>query len=389
MPAVLALAPLLIAALVLLIAIAGWFLAELLARLLDNAPLVGGVLAGWVRGAAGAVLTGVLHDFDALTADAGWLFAAISRWVWNLLDAQSRATAHAISLGATAIANLNQAEANLQHNINSVYADAMAAAHTAFTDAYGLLQIVQGALQNNINHAYSDLLGLEQDFFNRAEADMHANVTALQNNINALQQLVTGQITALQQAVTGDVGSLETKIASDLTAAEAAAEAAVAAATAAANAFATQVATATAGTAIAGLDQAAHDVILAPWTALLPELGSIAGGLAPDVAAGLGIAGVLTEPVPVSIPGILSLVVPALGAVTAEVGECLVPNCDAINRWRHLLDGMTDAGLWALLLALVVEAAHDPAAAADDIAGGFAAIVTPISAGMRDLFGVG
>lgn len=381
-------APFLVAVMALLAGLALWVVAHVLARLLSAAPIVGGWIAGQVESVAASVAGAIINEVDGAVWDAGWAFAAIGRWAWHLLDAQSRATGHAVNLANSALNQLGAAEATLTGMIVGAERNAenYAAALVATEDGY--LHAAENTLTGMIVGAENNVASFASTLVAQLRSAVDGYVTSLQNNINTAYDELFADIQGVQRQLGGDVGSLVNQLQADLTTAEAEAQAAVAAAQAAANAFAAQVAAAAAGTAVAGLDQAAHDVVIGPWTALLPDLGAVAGALDPAVAGALGLAGVLAEPVPVSVPGILSLVVPALGAVTTEVAECLVPNCGPLGQWSKILGGIEDAALWSLLAALVAEVAADPAAAQADITAAVSGLAGPVLAGVRNLVGV-
>lgn len=387
MPILGAFAPLVVALVVLLMGLALWVVSNIIARLLRSAPVIGGWVAGRVESIGSSIAHQVITDFDAVTADAGWAFAAVSRWVWHLLDSQSIAARHAVNLAAAAEADARSALAQLGGAAAGAAAAAEHYAAALVAELGAVVQVSQRNLQANINAAIRQTEGYAAAAAAVVEANLQTVETNLQHNINSVGAVLGAQIGSVAAAIKGSVGSLVDQINADLVTAEATAEQDAQAAIAAANAFAAQVAAATAGTAVGALDQAAHDVVVGPWAALLPELGAIAGVLSPAAAGALNLPQVLTESVPASIPGILSLVVPAIGAVTTEVTDCLVPNCDALNTWGRILKGLQDVALWATLLALLQEVVHDPAAAAADIRATVGAVASPVAAGLRDLVG--
>lgn len=387
MPILGAFAPLMVALMALLVGLALWIFANITARLLRQAPVVGGWIAGRVEALGASIASTVINDFDAVTADAGWAFAAISRWAWNLLYSQSAAVAHAVKLAAAAESDAQQAWVNaygsiinVENNLAGLIRDEIAGVE------HDIAVTAQNAYNSAVN-VENNVSALARGLFATAEADITSAESSVLKQVSAVEGVLGSQIQAVADALNGDVSTLIQQIHDGLVADIATAEQAIAAAQAAANAYAAQVAATAAGTALGALDQAAHDLVIGPWEALLPALGAVAGALSPATAGALNIPQVLTEPVPLSIPGILSLVVPALGAVTTEVESCLVPNCDALNQWGNILRGLTDAAMWALLLALLSEVVSDPGAAAADISAVVGGLVDPIATGLLDLIG--
>jgi len=87
---------------------------------------------------------------------------------------------------------------------------------------------------------------------------------------------------------------------------------------------------------------------------------------------------------------------PAINALKTETDECLKPLCDTVTpnakslgNLGHLLTGLSDAALWAALVALLAEAAHDPAAAVSDVEAALGGAVEGVYRGVADLIGVG
>ncbi len=362
------LAALAIGALILLFALGLFLVAEVIARLIGSGvPFVGGAIGSAVRGAVGDVSRWVLTAYDSSVHSVAQFFAAVAMSAWHALFGASTAVE---SVGHTAQAALNMASGALA-DIGPAVADGQAAA-VSIADGHadaltaGLTHSVLGWIAG----AESQAASLAQGVANMASAGIahaEADIVSLGVDVHSAVSNLAGQLSDLSHAVVGDVSSLEANIvaAIDVAAAQAMADAQAAEQTAiAAAATASSIAI---GASERALDQAAHDVVIGPWQALLPALGGIAGALPEAVAGPLGIAGAMADAVPVSAAGVLGLVVPAVGAIAAEVDDCLVPNCRALGSLGQLFNGLESLGLDALLLALAAGAVTDPVGTAGAI----------------------
>jgi hypothetical protein len=382
------LAALLLGILIILIGWGALALGRVLAKALGGVPVVGGWLSGNVEGAINAIAQVMVAELDTYTAAAGWLFALVANNVWELLNWVSSSIAHGVALAASAKADAANALAQIPQaaqwavNTADAWADRVLAQAQAWYNAavgltYTLYNQAVTVVQDYYNQAVAHADAVANSALNTAETDLHNTAASLQANINALSAALGGDVTALVR-----------QIDQDLTVAIATAEQAAAAALADANAFARQVASSAATASISALDQAAHDVVIGPWAALLPELETLAGALPAEVGQAIGLPGVLGEAIPASIPGILAMTIPAVAAVAAEVDSCLVPNCDTLNGLRGVTSLFGEAALWAVLVELLTRAAHSPAAAADDLAGPVADAINGAVGGIRNLVGV-
>lgn len=234
------------------------------------------------------------------------------------------------------------------------------------------------SLEYNIEHVNGTLGAEIAGLGHWAAGQLAALNASLEAEIASVRDLATGGLSSA-------VATYKAELAQVAGQAEAAAQAAQAAAEQAAHAAAATAATG----AVGALDQAAHDAVIGPWQGLLSEVGPIVADLPQEVAQALpGVAG-LAGTLPVSVPGILGLVVPAIAAVGAEVERCVTPNCGLLGRLGQLDRTLSDAALWAALVALLSEAAHDPAGAAGDIIGGLAGPVEAVASAAGRLVGVG
>lgn len=367
MPVLLGLAPIIVALLIILVALAVWVLAELLARALGAIPVAGGWIGSHVRDYADAAGRYIMVTWDLSTAALGWAVQTVVWHVWHSLYSAGLAIEHAVKLGAKAEQDVSGLAAELPQAVNAGVATAVGAAEAYAARAVaGVLADAEGLYNKAVSVAAADAAGVlsqAEGLFNQVEHDL-AVLDAIRA---AAENVISGRLSALEAAVAGDVSALVGQIQGDLNVAVATAEADAAAALAAANRAAVTIATELATTAVAGLDQAAHDLVIGPWQALLPELEILVGALPlPEVQA-LGLPGVLTPTLPLSIPGILATLTPAIAALLSEVTTCVTPNCGPIKELGSLMNGLEKVGLAGLLFALVAGAIADPHAAADDI----------------------
>lgn len=388
MPLVGVFAAFLVALLILLICLAAWVMAEIFARAFQHVPVVGGWIASNIRTATTAALAAMLSAYDPATADVGNMLAAIIGWGWRHMFVTSQTMGHVANLAAGAVGTANQAISDATTNLKTAEAYAVNYGGRIFNELSPAINTVAhnaaAALASDFASAedYADaqastVLGQAQHLYNLATAGYEAAVSSL-----------TDRVASLETAVQGDISSVVNQIQSDLTIAIATAEQDAAAALSQANAAAVSIAaTAGSGTLVAA-GQVAHDLVIGPWQTLLPDIEAIGEALDPAVAIGLGIAGVVGGALPITIPGILSLVIPAVGAIAAEVESCVVGNCDGIGQIANIFRTLEEATLWAALVAVLAEAVHDPQAMRDDIEGAIYGIVQPVYEATASLIGL-
>lgn len=388
MPLVGAFAPLLVALMILLVAIAAWVATEIIARMLGGVPLVGGWIASHVRAFANVLLTGLLADFDAVTADAGWLFASIAAWAWQHMFATSQAIGHVAGIASDALGTAEQALADVASSAGAAVATAVATAE-AFTvheiaATVGTIDSELHTITADIGSTLRSLADTIVSDFDRAEHD----IAQVASDAGHSLAVLADDITAIERTLAGDVGSLLTDIQSSLAVAIATAEQDALAAEHAAESVAESLAQAAAAGAVGALDLAAHDLVIGPWAALLPELEAIAAHIPVAVQDVIGLSAVLAESVPVSIPGILSMAIPAIAALGVEVEQCVIPQCDNLSGLTNLFQNLLGDAMWAVLIALLIEAAHDPAAVSQDVQATLLGPAEDILSGIRSLVGI-
>lgn len=92
---------------------------------------------------------------------------------------------------------------------------------------------------------------------------------------------------------------------------------------------------------------------------------------------------------------ILAQLTPQIAKINTELDECLAPMCDTVapnsqslGKLGNLLTAIEQAAVWAVLVALLAEAAHNPAQAVRDIHDGLSAVVGDTLGGLRNLIGI-
>lgn len=388
MPAIGAFSAVLVAVLFLLAAIAIWLLGEVAARLLGHIPLVGGYIASEARALAGAVGTGLLDDFDYVAGEAGWLFASISAWAWQHLFNTSLAVGHAVGLAIEGIDGAAQALGEIPNVAREVEAYAAGEAANAFRGAVG---VAEGLYNDAV--AYAGRVAADAEVFAEQHADQLFNdavgdINRLAGVVGADVSILSGEIANVERILAGDVSSLLSTIAGDLSIAVATAEQDALHAEQVAIAAAATLATEAAAGAVGALNLGAHDLVLGPWAALLPELGAIVEALPADVVQALGLEGLLHQPLSTTIPGILAMTIPAIAAIGVEVERCVIPQCANLGNLSNLFANLLQDALWLLLIALLAEAVHDPAAISRDVQDSLLGPAQAMLGGLRGLVGV-
>lgn len=383
-----ALPEMILALLALLAFLAAEVWTNFLGAILKHLPVVGNTLANdigsWINSAK-AELDNWLSE---LTGAMASLVTPVALWPWRLIYEAIGALNHIGGLARYATNTVEGVVAQLPSDLAGAVNQAVGAA-----EAY-VGQVV-GQAVGTINGEIAIVVSFLNTYVNQLRASISAEVqraTGAEQTIvsflNSYVDALTARITAVETALSGEIGSVVQAIDASissvadqaLTEAKAAEQAAIAAGT--------TIATDLANTAVGGLDQAAHDLVIGPWAALLPALEGIAGALPEAVSDGLSLPGVLGEAVPVSVPGVLAMTVAAVGAVAVEVEDCVVPNCGAMSQLGSLLNGLTDALGLGVLLAFLEECASNPAAAVSDVENTLGGAVSDAGSAFKSLIGV-
>lgn len=332
-------------------------------RALPPIPVIGGRLARAVR----SVVDTATHALYAYLADQlgalAEMFYAMGVAAWRLWDAMFGYT-NSLHAQAKNLLTTNQSLYNGSIN------------WTNASEAF-LKSQLQGNINLTWNHAdalYRESVGVTENYYNQAIWHADANHQASTTALNGAIAGVTDQLNGDYQSLTAAMGQLYDQSIAHTTQAQQAllgqigiagqralaqAQAAQAAATAAAHAIAGTVT----GQAVSGLDAAAHDVVIGPWQALLPQLEVIGNAIGSEAATATGVAGVLAPAVPATVAGVLGALAPAIAAIGTEVAQCTVPMCENLGGMSSMLGSLADLGLIGAILALAAESLHDPSAA--------------------------
>ena len=351
-------------------------------------PLVGGLADDVIDSAINVVVSNLESWIsDSLVAFANFLWAMfIPLWahlaqvVNGIIDAKTQGvqamhTAQAAVPAANAYTNAVAAQ--LQSGINQDATTAAAAEDaTRAALASGLAQ-AQAA-----SDAYTNAVAAQlQSGINQAAAAAASADDATRASLPGVQAAAVAQANAFTEQQIAQANALTAALIAGNAAAAQSALAALAASVPATAAGITS-------TAEAGIAQAAHDLVIGPWTALLPDLGAIGNAIPAAQAQVLGLPGTLTDGVPISIPGIQALTITAVGAIASEVARCVIPQCTNLGGLSTLLGNLLDDAFWVLLLALIVEAAHNPGEVVSDIESTLSGTVQSTARTFMDLIGV-
>jgi hypothetical protein len=278
---------------------------------------------------------------------------------------------------------------------NAIYAEAhrdlayatgvlSGAINTAYHDALAALGYATAVLSGAINTAEAAAKQWATDLFSQASADINSVEAALGNEI----QYVAGQIQSLDQVLTGGLATLAATVSAEIAAETSQAEKDIAAAVASAEAVAAGLASVASAGAIGALDKTVADVLNPALHALEDDLSKVAAALGAAAASIPGLEALLKNPTVIGTATGLAALGAIVGAIAAELSECVTPFCSSISKLDALLKALEDVAVWAALLALLIEAAHDPLAAVTAIEDGLADLAHATAAGFRDLIGI-
>lgn len=342
---------------------------------LGKLPLVGTYIVQYVTIGLDALSATVAGWADSALLGLGELVWAAGVGVWQIaykvVQALSGLRNSVIVLEEQAAADLSSAidHANTLYSwsVGTAAADLSNArnyAEALYNETHVYIDDIESLVITHANGLFTQAVSDAQTLYNESIAYATKVGNNLQANINAVEATATGGATAI-------VNSAIATLQGDVKAAESTLDAAVAAALATAG----TIAAGAGSTAVQSLDQAAHDAVIGPWEALLPKLAPISTSIDQGVAGVLGFPGILGEAVPVSIPGILALVVPAVAAIATEVADCELGMCTNLSGLSGLLGDLTDTALLAVLLAFLGEAVANPGGAVEDVVSGLGSLV--------------
>lgn len=351
-------------------------------------PLVGGYVAGYMTDAFNWATSGLMSLAQS------WAHPVVDLW-WGFLSAiWALPSAAADTFGAlvaavgrvadrlsSSVANLNGAigatTQSLYNTIVKVGNDAHAYTLAMFTQVESDLGTWAGSLYNTIVKVGNDAHAYALSVFNQVESDLGAWVQSLTDTVAKVGADAYANARAMFNIAEADIAATAAKASHDLSMAVAAVEG-----------YATTAAAGAAATLERELDQAAHDVVIGPWAALLPDLEAIVEHLPAIGAPAIPGLPTITEPIPISLPGVLAILSTATAVVARETARCTVPMCENLGGLSGLLGGLEGDLVWAALLALVAESVHDPAAAVSGLRGTVSPIVEATARDVTNLVGV-
>jgi hypothetical protein len=346
-----------------LIIFGGEALAQAISSPLRGIPLVGGKIAGWCEAAIVAGSGAVNQMAQGVVGNAAWLVWSVVGVLWTgiaqIIDTLSVAYRTALRAEVGLVGAVTKAE-------NYAYGIVAGLIQALGTAAFASIVRIDGRIESAYDKAVSEGRGA----IDYAKGQIASLDRALGRDISGVERYAHGLIVDLQHVVNKDItntrGFVRTQVKGLHT-----------------------IVTAEIGHQITdeidAIDRAAKDAVIGPWHELLPALKTLEGALPAHVVSRLNLPAVLSEPIPLSIPGILSLLAPAIAATMTEVAECGVPICGGLKDFAKDFEALLSDGILALLLAWLVWAADHPVNAADDIVD---TVAGPANAVLNDFLGL-
>ena len=236
-----------------------------------------------------------------------------------------------------------------------LYNAAIGHANALYNAAIGYVNGTAFNLQNNINAVYNVAIGHANQLYNAAVGYAQSLYNAAIGHANQLYNSGIAYTNANVDALNGSIAHTEARVDQLI------------------------------GTDIAQVVRSITDVAN---TAEMEVQNAIkqAESVAATLAAGAGAAAVAQA---------IATLQPQISKIATDTATCLDPLCDTVTpnarqlgKLGNLLHDLTDASLLGLLLAVLVEAAHDPGQLVTDAENDLAGIVGTIETGLRDLIGV-
>lgn len=387
MPAI-ALADFLIGLIVAVLVVGAIGLSFIASRVIPDPSFLGFHPLGWVQSAVRGI-AGLLGRWgDDAMLPLAFLVQGTALTLWWIVATAVNTIEHAIMVGRAAYTGAVNVASGLAQDVFRAEQSDIHNLEAQIVALYSTVLPVVKNLQSQVATLEGQIPAEIAAGVATAETGVESIIASTTHSLESQIATVLSQLASVDQALTGGLSTAVAGLRAEIATAEADAVAGVNAAIATAEAVASTLAGTAAAGAVGLLNGAAHDVVVGPWQALLPDLEAVAGALDPAVVGALGLTGVLSPAVPATIPGILSLIVPAIGAITTEMAQCVVPTCDTVKGLSGLLQGLTDAAFLAALFALLAELASDPGAAASDIVSTVAGPVNGALGGFRSLLGV-
>lgn len=323
---------------------AGWVFFAVVAQVFQGISIFGshpfGFIAGLLKAAMNSLAGVMMRNLDA----AGNFFWGLAMSIWRVIYV----------VGAT-IAGLTTQLLGLSQSTSS-----------GFTDVRGLISSGVGTAEHYATELYNDSVAHADDLYNRVEGDLANDVAALNGTIATDLQAALSHADVLYNRVEGDLANnaaaLRDMITSDTN-------------------DAINHANDLYNRVEGDLTNSVRSLTQADATNL-----QAAENFATSLVGGLGIG---------SLRSTVTALQGQVSKIQTETDECLTPLCDTVTpqaprlgRLGNLFQGLENLAVEAVILALAVEAVHDPAAVVADVTGTVNAVGGGVMSGLRDLVGV-
>ncbi len=313
-----------------------------------------------VDGSLLAELTGVDQSLIAAiqTVDNN-LASALDNWVGEL---QAEITGVDTSLEA-ALSAVNNALA-------STIANDVAALTAEITGVDTSLEAALSTVNNDLASA-----------LNSAVSNLQSEITTVANSVGAegasILNQAEGYAAAAANALGTEIAGVDTSLEGFIESAE----------NSAINA-ASNLAAAAGAAAVATVEGSVGADVIGPWDVLLPDLVTIGDAIGAEASEALGLGAAIADTDPSTIAGVLSVAIPAIGAIAREVADCSVPMCTNLGGFSSLLGDLGTYAALAGIFAFALEAAENPSQAVTDLQDVIVGPVNDAVAGVRTLIGV-
>jgi hypothetical protein len=358
------------------------------AHAIPNVPLIGGAIRSMVVSAINAVASRLRAWAQDTMIPLAFAVqgAALTLWwgVWAIgsflaatptfvVHYYEAALAYAGAVYWDAVGWFGQAETFAADEARAALFDSLAATATLETKVISWVN----TLDDQLAATYTDAITVAA-----------YDTDVLESKVLGWVDVIDGQLVDLGSEIAGGVAHLAATITADIAAEASRAEAEIAAAVASAEAVAASLAAAASVGAVHSLDQAVADVINPGLRALESDLAQVAAALGADVLAIPGLQQLLANPAVTGTAAAIAALGTAVGAIARELTDCVTPYCSDISALSKLLRALEDVALWAALLALLIEAAHDPGAIVRDVEGPLADLARGAASSFRALIGI-
>jgi hypothetical protein len=355
-----------IALMALVVVVGAQPLANIISEPLSHLPLVGHKVASWVDAI-------IVNAAGAIQIWAASVFSAATLFVWSIVSTVwvigESITNAIVKVAGDVVQNAQTAAAAIQSVANGLNAAIPDIRKYTRSWVQGLGKIVRAdvkTLNKAITTAEADAKGWAKTNIkglgDQLRKEIANDVGALNTDVAAIRKTAINDLVNARTYTRTEVKGLHdivtTEIVNHVT------------------------------DAITEIDRAAKDEVTGPWHELLGHMGIIEQALPARVSQILNLPHVLTEDIPVSIPGILAMVVPVLAAVAAETAECGVPLCNGLHNLANDFAALEREGILILLYGWLIWAARHPVEGAMDIEDVLGGPVEAVSNALLSVVGI-